>query len=303
MEIFDCHCDTISKISEDTKLFDNELNVNIKGMKGFKNYTAFFAAFIEDEEKAWERFLKLRNIFLNEIKINKAHIEQCLSYEDMIKAHSDGRCAAFLSLEGAYMVEREEDIDKLYSLGVRCICLTWNNENKLAGGVWSNKGLTSLGKKVVKRMEDIGIILDVSHLNDRSLENVLEVAEKPVIASHSNSRAICDNSRNLTDEQFLKISGMGGCVGINLYSEFISGKKKADSRELLKHIKHFINLGGEDSLGIGTDFDGAESFVDNIRGVQELGDLINGLREYGLNDEQIEKTTHKNFKSILEKIL
>lgn len=303
MEIFDAHCDTISKISEDIKLFDNDLNVSIKEMKGFKNYTVVFAIFLENEENAWEKFLKIRENLLQEIKRNEKHIELCLSYNDMLRAHSKSKCAAFLSLEGAYMVESEEDIYKLYSLGVRCICLTWNNENRLAGGVWSDKGLTSLGKKVVKRIEDIGIILDVSHLCDRSLKAVFEIAKKPIIASHSNSRVVCNNLRNLTDEQFVKIIKLGGCVGINLYSEFVSGKKESDSMELFRHIKHFIDLGGEDFIGIGTDFDGADFFVDDIEGISGIKGVINGLKEYGLNDEQIEKLTHKNFKNLLKRIL
>ncbi len=300
MNIFDAHCDTLYELTfGGESLKKNNLHIDLERMCQYKSYTQFFAAWLENGENALKKFNMMVKKFDEEIEKNTEKIKKCLSYADILDAKKQNKCAAFLTLEGGYIIQTVEDVDFLYNCGVRCITLTWNGENKLAGGVDSKKGLTEFGKECIKRMESLGIIVDVSHLNEKSFWDVMGMAKKPVIASHSNSKALCSHKRNLTDEQFVAICKNGGCVGINFYDEFLTDNKNTTSYDLIEHIKHFINLGGENHIGIGSDFDGVKSLCGGISGVQDTKRIVQELENLNITDRIIDKITHKNFQRIV----
>ena len=148
-------------------------------------------------------------------------------------------------------------IDEYYEYGARHASLTWNEENKLATGVRgdSNRGLTQIGKKAVKKMQDKGMIVDVSHLNDKSFFDVIDITSSPIIASHSNSRALCNSMRNLTDEQLKAIRDVNGVIGFNSYKGFIDeNKEKQNINRGIDHIKYIADKIGIDHIGIGFDY-------------------------------------------------
>ncbi len=186
-----------------------------------------------------------------------------------------------------------EDVDYLKGCGVRAVALTWNNTNLLAGGVHDpDAGLTEFGRAVVRRMEDSGILVDVSHLSDKSFYDVARIAREPIVATHSNSRTICPHPRNLTDDMFKIINDSGGCTGINLYPLFLTENSECTSKDALKHIEHFISLGGIDAIGIGADFDGTnDSLPQDLQGCEEVCRLLELID----NREYIDKISHKNF--------
>ena len=301
--LIDCHADTASvALDENVGFFNNGLHVDMNKIN--VDYTQFFAAFIAPEYKdcALERTMSIIKKLKNEIAKNQGKIVFCKSYKDYCE--NSGKVRAFLSVEGLEAVDDINVLEDFYNEGVRMATLTWNYSNQLAGGVEdAKKGITSFGKNVIKKMNDLGIIPDVSHLNDRSFWDVMEESKKTVIASHSNSRKICDNKRNLTDEQFLAIKNNGGVVGINLYPLFLSGRKEAKNSDIMKHIEHFLSLGGEDNICMGCDFDGVEILPEGINGIGDIYKLFDEMKRKGYNDDLINKLSCTNMERILQENL
>ena len=203
-------------------------------------------------------------------------------------------------------------IDEYYEYGARHASLTWNEENKLATGVRgdSNRGLTHLGKKAIKKMQDKGMIVDVSHLNDKSFFDVIDITTSPIIASHSNSRVLCNSMRNLTDEQLKAIRDVNGVIGFNSYKGFIDeNKEKQNINRGIEHIKYIADKIGIDHIGIGFDYN--EYFEDEevppaVKGLENASksyDIIIKLKEAGFNDDEIEKIEYKNFHRIIKEIV
>lgn len=283
--VFDAHCDTLSAITDfGGDIVCNGYNLDKSRMKEYKSYTQVFACFISPEhcQKAWKRFFELKSCFDKQ------------TFEGI---------TPILSIESADMVKSVDDIKKLKEYGVKILSLTWNYSNQLAGGAdEKEKGLTQLGKEVVKALYQNDILLDVSHLNDRSFYEAAELYKGPICATHSNSRYICNHHRNLTDEMFKIICNSGGCVGINLYPPFLTEKEKCLSADAIRHIEHFLSLGGENHIGIGADFDGTENILpEDIHGCEGLYRIFDLLEKEGYSNELIEKISHKNFERIFEK--
>ena len=179
-----------------------------------------------------------------------------------------GNVAALLTIENGLPLDRLELVDEIASDGVKMVTLTWNAANPIAHGSQATGGLTSYGREVLRALEDRRIVADVSHLNDESFWDVAHAARRPFAASHSNARAICGHERNLTDDQFRAIVDAGGVVGINYFRGFISNRvtgfdAPADGEvtfdELAAHVEHFLDLGGEGTIALGSDFDGSET--------------------------------------------
>ncbi len=248
MRFFDLHCDTITKFSKlNQPLYNGNGEVTLEKSKDFEHWSQIFAIFINDDirgEMAWNYFLKNLNYFSYELLKNKDKLSNI---------------TPILSIEGGSAIAGDlSKIKKISTLGVKVFTLTWNGENELGYGILSNKGLKPLGIEAVKVLNSHNIIIDVSHISDRGFYDVAKNSSKPFIASHSNSRAICNNKRNLTDEQFKIIKDLRGLVGINFHIPFVT-EKNDYMKYLLKHIEHFLKLDGEDVVAIGSDFDGCDT--------------------------------------------
>lgn len=292
--IFDTHCDTLCSVLDYGKsIVMNDCHVDIERMKKYEQYTQVFACFIDPVYKscAADRTLNLIDTFHNTVS-------------DKLPDNVRG----ILSIEGGEGIYSLAHLRNFYRLGVRIIALTWNFSNHIASGALETdetRGLTEFGKLVVAEMNRLGIFADVSHLNDKSFYDVAEYSNKPIIASHSNARAVCRSKavcpveRNLTDDQFEIIKKSGGCVGINFCPDFLNESGKADIEDIIRHIEHFMSLGGEDNVGIGADFDGIDSTPDGINGVEDIYKIFDRLLQKGYTENQIEKISHKNFERIL----
>ncbi len=269
--IFDGHCDTISELLNQKKALNkNNLHIDIERLSQYSSYTQVFAAFISPEYKnaAMDRAVAIIEKFYEEACKNG--ITVCKSYSDWEKAQTAVK--AFLSLEGGEPINSIADIKKLYDMGVRMIAPTWNFRNRLACGAMENNdtGLTDFGKEAVAEMNRLGIVIDMSHLSRKSFFDVAVASNKPLCASHSCSNTIKEHPRNLTDEQFMKIIQSGGVVGINFYPQF-AGENISD---IIKHIDHFIALGGENNIGLGSDFDGVDNLPRGMCGAQDMEKLV-----------------------------
>lgn len=324
MKYIDLHCDTLMKlpeVDEDENLLENTIaSVDFKRMKESKTMAQFFAIFLLSEEM-FRRYgrkpiaddqyiLKLRQVLLNEIEKNPNIIQMAYSYNDLMENWKKGKMSAFLTIEDGRSIDGQlEKIKKYYDLGVRLIGLTWNYENCLGypnstDPKIMDKGLKDFGKKAIKYMNELGIIIDVSHLSDGGFYDVAKISEKPFIASHSNSRRLSNHPRNLTDKMIRIIGEKGGVVGLNFAPGFLNKDiKSKDSTigDMVRHLNHIKNIGGEDILALGSDFDGISGNLE-IDGSDKMPNLFQALREDGWKEEVIEKLAYKNVVRVLKEI-
>jgi len=199
-------------------------------------------------------------LLLDEVmQVHGEVLRPALSLEDLRRNWREGAVSVWKSVEGSWCLDDGlASIERMYDWGVRMIGLTWHNDHRFATS-WSHRGeegLTELGLAAVKRMNELGIAVDVSHMGDAAIADVLRVARAPVIASHSNCRALCNHRRNLTDEQIRAIAGTGGVIGVNFYSPFLKRGGNASLADVVAHLNHLRAIGGIDCVAIGSDFDG-----------------------------------------------
>ena len=182
------------------------------------------------------------------------------------------------------------------------ITLTWNHRNALAGSCRTGEGLSAQGREFVRRAQKLGILLDVSHLSDRAFWDLCEISEKPIVASHSNSRAVCANARNLTDEQFGAICRLGGTAGLNLYRDFLSDKPAA-FEDVYRHLDHFLSLGGEGHVALGGDLDGCDELPEGFSSVASYPALWRYLAGKGYSEQTLTSLFSGALLDVLRKCL
>lgn len=276
--IIDMHCDTLLEGSgEQQKLRDREGHLNLEKMKAAGGMAQCFAIFATQgdapgdrgregrEESPYEQFQRMYQYYLQEMAENSDLILPALTAKDVEENWSRGKLSAILTVEDCMLLEgKPERIDELKEKGVRMACLIWNYENSL--GFPNHKdpkhhglGLKPFGIEMVERMNEIGIIVDVSHLSEGGFYDVVRHSKKPFAASHSCARALCDHSRNLSDDQLRRLGEAGGVVGINFYSTFLTeGSNKTMNSEIVRHAVHVANQAGVEAVALGSDFDGIE---------------------------------------------
>ncbi len=219
-----------------------------------------------------------------------------------MEAIKNGKVAAFLTIEGGEALQGDLSILRiLYKLGIRSIGLTWNGKNEIGTGVGeSDEGLTPFGIEVVKEMNKLGMLIDVSHLSPKGFWDVIEYTNKPIIASHSNAIELCNHKRNLTAEQFKAIVSNGGVVGINFFPYFLNNKGEASHKDIIKHIEYFMGLGGENHIGLGSDFDGIDKTPRDINGIQDIDIIFNALLQLNYSQAQVNKIAGGNFMNVIK---
>jgi len=224
---------------------------------------------------------------------NVAELERCLR---------DGTFGAILHFEGAEAIDPEFAVLRLgYRLGLRSLGLTWSRPNIYAEGVGPDdrgRGLTNLGRALVRACNELGVLIDVSHLNDAGFWDVIECSTQPVVASHSNCRALCPVPRNLTDEQIRALAAKGGLLGINFHVGFLrAGAERPEDVSLgdvIAHIDHVAELVGVDYVAFGSDFDGA-TMPRDLPDVAALPRLVEALLRHGYDDAAVSKICYENW--------
>ena len=206
---------------------------------------------------------------------------------------------AALSVEGAELLDCDPDrLEIAAAWGVRSVNLTWNHANALSGSHLEQpeRGLSDVGRAFARRAYALGILPDVSHLSDPGFWDLVRIAEGPLFASHSNSRAVCPHTRNLTDDQFRAIRDSGGVVGVNLYTVFVGG---GSMDSLLAHFDHFLDLGGEKTVALGSDWDGGITGAGGIRGAEDMGLLAEAMARQGYGEALIRDIFWNNLARLL----
>lgn len=299
IKYFDAHCDTVYRCYETgERMRSNSGHIALERADVFEAYAQVFTFFWSADKAPKEGMLsvlkKMHELFENELQANSDIMAHCVTSDDI--RHNDKKISAVLSIEGADLLECDPDnIELAKKWGVRLINPTWNCANALSGTHCreSDRGLSDLGRAFVKTAEKADIMMDVSHLSEKGFWDLVEIAEKPIVASHSNSRAVYDHSRGLTDDQFKAICQTGGVVGLNLYTDFVGENPTID--DLIAHLEHFLNLGGEKHVALGGDLDGCESTVRGITGFQDVPKIYDALENRGYSKELIEDIFWNNW--------
>jgi len=303
--LFDAHADTLSAMHRTNQpLWSNRLHVDLKRGQKYAPRAQFFVleaypGFACDKDC----FAIQYQAFQTALEENPDHIAHCRTASDAEKAEQEGKTAAFLSVEGAEILQCSIDrLQAAYKLGVRMVGLTWNKANDIAGTHIENatQGLTEQGRKFVKACQALGVIVDVSHLSEPGFWDVSEEMEGPFVASHSNARALCPQSRNLTDKQFVAIMRSGGVAGINLFRLFLGGE--ADMDRVVAHMEHFLALGGKKSIAIGADFDGCDKLPAGISGVEDMEKLAERMLQRNHSEEMVKDIFYHNLMRVVDEV-
>lgn len=311
MRVFDGHCDTILRTYQDGRGFrKNEGHLDLERMAAHGCWAQFFALFWdwgetppEPEKSLWDVFQKEYQIFARELEQNSDVLTLCRTAGEAENAWMAGKQAAFLSVEGAELLDCDlQKLELAYELGVRAVNLTWNYENALSGSndQSQEKGLTARGKAFVEKMQELGMLVDVSHLSDPGFWDVIGLAKKPIFASHSNSRAVCFHSRNLTDEQFTAIIENHGVAGLNMCDLFLGPDPDLDT--VVAHIEHWLGLGGEKNISLGGDWDGITHPPRGVSGIQDLDKLVERLLARNYSEDLIEDLLCNNLMRVVSEV-
>jgi len=310
--VFDLHCDTalalLGKNYDNVgSLRNNNLHIDLERAKIFPGYAQCFACFTSPEIKlpgslsVISLFEREMVTFLRETEENKDLIQLAYSAKEIAENQNNGIMSAILTIEGTAGFDYNSDLlEDLYNIGFRITTLGWNEKNPLTGSCVTGGGLTEEGRAYVKKAQRVGMVVDVSHISDEGFWDIIDITSKPIIASHSNSRAIWDHPRNITDEMYLAICKTGGTVGINLGSDFLGNNPTIDT--VCNHIQHFLDVAGNDKhLSLGSDFDGIDELTEGITGIQDYMKLADRLIERGLSEDTVYNIFWNNALGVIDR--
>lgn len=320
MKLIDMHCDTLWKLMDLDKegnLEENHCSVSIPYMKEAGTAVQFFACFtcFGDYENtggydcAYEHVKSMIAYMKQQTECFSEELALADSWNSIEEHMSCGKISAVLTVEeGGILNGKIERLEELYREGIRLMTLIWNYENCIGfpnsqdASVMA-AGLKPFGREVVERMGELGMIVDVSHASDGTFWDILECAHGPLVASHSNCRAITPHQRNLTDDMIRALAERGGIAGVNFYGPFLGNPKVSSVDRMVRHILHMINVGGSEFPAIGTDFDGFDAMEHmDIPDVAHMGILWDALKKSGIAESQIDKIWYGNAARVLKSI-
>ena len=307
--VFDLHCDTaLALLGEDLKqtssLKHNDCHIDLDRASTLGGYAQCFACFtttVGGGPKPVEVFEREIDTILREMERNSQQIALAYTPEEISQNLEKGMMSGILTIEGpAGFGFDPELLENLHRLGFRITTLGWNEKNPLTGSHKTGGGLTDLGKAYVKEAQRLGMVVDVSHISDEGFWDIMEITKAPVIASHSNSRSVCNVIRNLTDDMFLAICKTGGVAGINLCPDFLGVNPNLDT--VCDHIFHFLTLDPTGKhIALGGDLDGIGSLPEGFTGVQDYEKLAQRLLERGLSEQQIRDIFWNNAMGVMQR--
>lgn len=310
MTYIDLHCDTITELAlhpERGTLAKNDLNIDISELQKGGCLVQDFAIWYDQQnpEDPWSYYKKLLSVFQREIQNNDI-MHPVKTGKDIDMCRKEGKIGAMLSIEGGEVIGGSlEKLKEVYDDGVRLITLTWNYANELAfpnGEEGVDKGITDRGWEVIEAMNHYGMIVDTSHLNDIGTEQILKSHALPPVASHSDARAVTGHRRNLTDPLIRLFAEKGGLIGLNFSNHFTGDSEMTKVENIVHHAIHIRDVGGEDVLALGTDFDGIQPTLE-IEDASQMDKLVQGLKQGGFSDDQVEKVFYGNAERYLKEYI
>lgn len=310
--VFDFHCDSAFKLlGEDLNqagsLRKNACHIDLERAGKLPGYAQCFACFTTSDREVvgdlspivlFERELAT---IQREVDKNSDLISIAYTPEEIEENRQNGKMSAILTLEGTAGIDyNPELLEDLHTIGFRITSLGWNEKNPLTGSNVTGGGLTDLGKAYVRQAQSLGMGVDVSHISDEGFWDIMDITQKPIVATHSNSRVVCAHKRNLTDDMFRAICETGGLAGYNFCRDFTGENANLDT--VCDHIFHFLELdpSGE-HIALGGDLDGVEHTPDGFEGVQSYQALADRLEARGLTETLIRKIFWQNALNVLGK--
>ncbi len=296
--VFDLHCDTALELigredRPERSLRKNDCHIDLDRAGNLAGYCQCFACFTTPFMQEWMK-ISPQTVFEKEIEIlhkaleqNADVITQAFTARDVEENLHKGMMSAIFTIEGpAGFGFDPARLEELYKMGFRITSLGWNEKNPLAGSNVTGGGLTDQGREYIKEAQRLGMIIDVSHISDEAFWDIMDVTQAPIVATHSNSRAICGHSRNLTDDMFLEICKTGGVAGFNQYDAFVGDAP--DLNTACDHFLHFMELDPEGKhIALGGDLDGCDTLPKGFDGVQSYPNLADALLLRGLSEENL----------------
>ena len=305
--LIDLHCDTLTLPGEGNTLDLPGRHFSLSAIPEGVRWCQCCAIFIPDglsPEEAAAYYETHRDSFYRQMEALSDRVLPCRTAADLEAAWERGKTAAVLTVEhGSALAGRLDRVETLAWDGVRMLTLTWNGENELGSGSVTDRGLSPFGREAVRALERSGILVDVSHLNDRGFDDLLKIAQKPFAASHSNARSVCGHRRNLTDEQIREMVRQGCLIGLNYFNAFLRDDGcPASPDDLWRHVEHFLELGAEGCLALGSDADGADlpSWLDCP---EKFAGLYQLFLDRGLSPAQAEGVLWRNALSFFQRNL
>lgn len=322
MKVVDMHCDTIGALyeaeqrGEPVSLLENGLHLDLKKMEKGDYFLQNFALFVDlgHTDEPFKTCVSMADLFYREMEKNRDRIAPVTTWKEMEENWRQGKMSALLTLEEGEVCEGNPAfLRTLYRLGARMMTLTWNYENSLAwpgkgGGVpETERGLKQRGFEILEEMESLGMIVDVSHLSDAGILDVLKAAKKPFVASHSDARSLASHSRNLTDEMIRGIAEKGGVIGINYCCSFLEdipeGQKPVSRiARIIDHMKYIRQVGGIGCLGLGSDYDGITGELE-LPTAAALPRLAEAMEEAGFTASEVEDVFYRNVLGLYRELL
>lgn len=316
MPYWDLHCDTLTEAFRQKAKDFFQLHTTMVTPKKLEQGDAMgqvFAIFMPDLERQPEdsEFLpdidyitRLAHIFQQSVQNPEGPFHMVCGGGDVLQCQSNGKIAALLALEDGRVVQGQlERLTWLYQLGIRLITLTWNHKNCFGAPnsqnpTEMNTGLTSFGTDAVRFMEELGLLVDVSHLSDGGFWDVVRVSRKPFLASHSNCRALCPHPRNLTDAMIRAVADHGGVIGITLEPKFLTDPPESTLEGVVRHVQHAVRVGGRDCVALGSDFDGVSGALE-LSDASQMPRLFDALRNAGFSCDLCEAIAFRNAVRVL----
>ena len=296
--VFDFHCDTALVLLGDDRnqagsLRKNSGHIDLERAGKLGGYAQCFACFTTDLPEILKGispivlFERELATIQREVDKNSDRISIVYSTEEIEENQAAGKMSAILTLEGTAGIDYNPALlEDLWAIGFRVSSLGWNEKNPLTGSNVTGGGLTDLGREYVKEAQRLGMRVDVSHISDEGFWDILKITEAPILATHSNSRAVHNHSRNLTDDMFRAIRETGGVAGYNACRDFTGENPNLDT--ICDHILHFLELDPDGKhIALGGDLDGVETMPDGFEGVQSYPALAQRLLERGLSEENV----------------
>ena len=309
--VFDFHCDTAlallgENMNQAGNLRKNQLHIDLERASKLGGYAQCFACFTTPMMEEWHHLSPIV-IFEREIATIQREIDKnqdliSIAYSPVeIRANQNaGKMSAILTLEGTAGFGHDPALlEDLHAIGFRVVSLTWNEKNPLTGSHVTGGGLTDLGREFVKEAQRLGMLVDVSHISDEGFWDMMKITEAPIIATHSNSRRIWNNSRNLTDDMFRAICETGGVAGYNTCAEFTGDNPTVDT--ICDHILHFLELDPScKHVALGGDLDGVSKMPDGFEGIQSWPVLAERLLVRGLDEKTVMDIFWNNGLGVME---
>ena len=310
--VFDLHCDTaLALMGKDLvtpgSLRQNDLHIDLERAAKLPGYAQCFACFTTPYMRDWHQvspetvFQAEMDVMMHQLALNADVIAQAFSADDIRKNQEEGIMSAVLTVEGpAGFGFAPELLEMLYAAGIRMTSLGWNEKNALTGSHRTGGGLTDQGVAYLKEAQRVGMIVDVSHISDEGFWDIMKHTEKPIVASHSNSRAVCNNSRNLTDDMFRAIMESGGVAGFNQCAPFVGDQPTLDT--ICDHILHFLELDPDGThIALGGDLDGCDELPVGFDGVQSYPAMARRLLDRGVDEKLLMNIYWNNALGVMDK--